>query len=402
MGDATMIDTSVFGALNRANSGPEVAKDLLELLNRGDNLVVCASTYQEILRTPDPVLRASQLQQISDFKMTIQQASMADRADLYVDYANATVDRAGEAFKLQQAGVELKDLPLVGDVRAYMKVAGNQKVKFFTLDRMVKNKGTITKNYGIEFSERSRYMTNLGDRVSYDPEALGVAAPPKNVPVADEVPPITPEVALPKPGPGSTRMFMDAAKAGFKAGLRSLVSAETIVGVAATLLLAYADKAAAQEARKTIQVKFIKEGFAKGVAAGVMGWTEQEVMSNAMNRVTHFRVQGLEDPAGFLTLSYILKLAEIYENYAVGFGYYFASSKSLQWKERIRTEGFDRLKQYGYTRFGTNPDVLFEYDFIATLAWALRRTTDAIVEPMIRWHHPVPERKFPTGGRNAA
>ena len=78
-----------------------------------------------------------------------------------------------------------------------------------------------------------------------------------------------------------------------------------------------------------------------------MGWTEEEVALNAMNRVTPFRVSGLEDPSGYLSLTYILKLAEVYENYAVGIGYYFSSSQPLQWQEKMRAEGFARLKQFG-------------------------------------------------------
>jgi len=53
-------------------------------------------------------------------------------------------------------------------------------------------------------------------------------------------------------------------------------------------------------------------------------------------------------PAGYLSLTDILKLAEVYENYAVGIGYYFSSSQPLQWQEKMRAEGFARLKQFGY------------------------------------------------------
>jgi len=147
MGDATLLDASVFGALNRAKSGPAVAKDLLELLAQGDSLVVCSSTYAEILKTPNPDLTAAQLRQITDFRMTVQQASMADRGDLYQDYAMTTVGESGQKFQLQRAGVELKDLPVVGDVRAYMKSAPGQRVKFFTVDRMVRNKSAIETSY---------------------------------------------------------------------------------------------------------------------------------------------------------------------------------------------------------------------------------------------------------------
>ena len=223
--------------------------------------------------------------------------------------------------------------------------------------------------------------------------ALGNTAPRVTTEIPDksppptpevEVPPLRPEVVVPKSGEfGSGGMYLRAAKAGFRAGLRCLLSAETIVGVAATLFLAYADKVAAEDAIRRIETKFIKEGFARGVAAGVMGWTEEGVALNAMYRVTAFRVEGLSDPAGYLSLPYILNLAEVYENYAVGVGYYFSSSQPSQWQEKMRAEGFDRLKKFGYY-FGRNPDVLFEYDFISKLAWALRSHADRIVAPAIR------------------
>ena len=116
-----------------------------------------------------------------------------------------------------------------------------------------------------------------------------------------------------------------------------------------------------------------------------MGWTEEEVALNAMNRVTPFRVSGLEDPSGYLSLTYILKLAEVYENYAVGIGYYFSSSQPLQWQEKMRAEGFARLKQFGYDHPVRDVDGLFEYEFIANLAWALHWHTNRIVEPAIRF-----------------
>ncbi len=248
----------------------------------------------------------------------------------------------------------------------------------------------------------------------YDPEALGVrAVPAKDLPpevadelppIAEDMPPVRPEVPMPKPGPGSGRIFMDAAKAGFKAGIKSLWSADTIVGVAATLLLAYADKAATADAIRRIQIKFIKEGFAKGVAAGVLGWTEEEVALNAMNRVTDFRVHGLGDAAGNLRLDHMLKIAEAYENYAVGVGYYFARSRAMSWQEDMRVLGFNRLKRLGYTNLLRTTDDMFEYRFLATYAWAWRDATDAIVGPAIRTWNKSPrelEKRFPTGGRNA-
>jgi hypothetical protein len=143
-----------------------------------------------------------------------------------------------------------------------------------------------------------------------------------------------------------------------------------------------ADRVAAWETIRTIQIKFVKEGFAKGVAAGAVGWSEEEVGSNLKNRVTPFRVQGLGDPAGYLTISYILQLAEEYENYAVDLGYQFGSSKTLKWKKDMLAKGFTVLAKYGY-HFGEDPHVFFEYDFIEKLAWVIRSTTNPIVEEAI-------------------
>jgi hypothetical protein len=249
---------------------------------------------------------------------------------------------------------------------------------------------------GVRGSFQAETIPQDGVRTYLENKAASVSAPVNTAPsVPEKAPPPTPEVEVPllKPevvvpksgGIGSGRMYLQAAKNGFKAGLKSLLSAETFVGAAAILFLAYADKVAAEDAIRKIQIKFIKEGFAKGVAAGVMGWTEEEVASNAMNRVTAFRVEGLEDPAGYLSRTYILNLAGIYENYAVGVGYYFFFSQPPQWQQKMRVEGFARLKQFGYDRPVRDDDELFEYKFIANLAWALHWHTNRIVEPAIRF-----------------
>jgi hypothetical protein len=157
--DVTMVDTSVFGALNRQNSGPLIVNDLQDLIARGDKIVVCASTYQEILNTPDPELRAAQLRQIRVFKMKVQPpTSMSDRLLLYDINAS---------LKEQARAVELKDLAVISDVRIYMTKSPGIKVKFFSVERMVKNWKTIKTNYNIEISDKSRVLTDLGPRVAY-------------------------------------------------------------------------------------------------------------------------------------------------------------------------------------------------------------------------------------------
>ncbi len=190
-----------------------------------------------------------------------------------------------------------------------------------------------------------------------------------------------PEPVLePRPGIGAR---LKAAPRSFAEGLEGAFSAENIAAAIPEVVLAIADKVAAREAIRGIKTKFAKEGFAKGFAAGVTGWTKEEVHLNLKNRVTSFRVQGLEDPAGLLTREYILKLAESYENYAVDVGYQFSSSKTLNWKKDMTAKAWEVLAKYGY-HFGGDPEVyIFEYDFIDKLAYALHPITDRIIEKAI-------------------
>ena len=191
-----------------------------------------------------------------------------------------------------------------------------------------------------------------------------------------------PEPVLePRPSIGAR---LRAAPGSFAEGLKGAFSAENIAAAIPEVVLAIADKVAAREAIRRIETKFAKEGFAKGVAAGVTGWSKDEVRLNLKNRVTPFRVEGLEDPAGFLTRSYILQLAEAYENYAVDLGYQFSSSKTQDWKNDMTAKGWEVLTKYGYY-FKGDPEVyLFEYNFIDKLAFALHPITDRIVEEAIQ------------------
>jgi hypothetical protein len=170
MADTTMLDTSIFGALNREKSGPIIAKDLEDLAGQGEEIMVAASTYQEILNTPDPNLRAAQLKQIKDFKMTVQSpTSMADR----VDQGHA-IDAD---LRQQQRGVELKDLPIVADVRIQQRRTPGRTVKLFTVERMSANSIGIGRSYGIRFSIKSRRLGDLGPRKIFSRVAPGGLAP---------------------------------------------------------------------------------------------------------------------------------------------------------------------------------------------------------------------------------
>jgi hypothetical protein len=220
--------------------------------------------------------------------------------------------------------------------------------------------------------------------VSEAPAAPTTEAPPPatgKIPMPNLVP-----KAPPEPRPSFFRARATAFKAGVRAGLEEAVSAANLASLIPEIILGVADKIAVREAIRGIQTKFIKEGFAKGVAAGVMGWTEKEVEENLKNRITPFRVQDLGDPTGTLSRSYILQLAEAYENYAVEIGYQFSSTKDFSWKQALRAKGLSVLKNYGY-RFGRgDPEALFEYEFLDKLAWVLRPATDAMVGPAIRYN----------------
>jgi Domain of unknown function (DUF4157) len=227
----------------------------------------------------------------------------------------------------------------------------------------------------------------------------------------------TERIVAPRPTPapkaGFFRRAVKGIKTGLVEGLEAALSPEAIAAEIPEAILAVADKVAAREAIRKIETKFAKEGFAKGVAAGVAGWSKEEVKSNLKNRVTQFRVEGLEDPAGLLGDSYILQLAEAYENYAVDLGYQFSSSKSRKWKDDMRAKGLAELAARG-VHFGEGqssapavkrvnlgnviveeeldpaesgpepkPRYLSEYDFIDKLAWVLGPTTDAIIEGAI-------------------
>jgi hypothetical protein len=166
-------------------------------------------------------------------------------------------------------------------------------------------------------------------------------------------------------------------------GLKGAYKAESIAAAIPEVVLGVADRVAAREAITRIEIKFAKEGFAKGVAAGVTGWRDKEVDLNLKNRVTPFRVQGLGDPAGFLTIGYILQHAEACENNAVDLGYHFSSSETSKWKKDMINKGLADLAKYGYY-FRGDPEVyLFEYNFIDKLAWVLRPTTDPIIDEAI-------------------
>lgn len=192
----TMVDTSVFGGLNRVNSAKEIANDLHELAASGETLMVGASAHREILKTPDATLRNAQLSQIKDFKMQIQTDATAAEHTIGEDFANRLVDEKKGKINYKQLGLEIKDLAIGSDVKVQMARTPTQKVTLFTIERMVRNKITITRNFGIEFSERARVVINMGPYHAYEPHNLGI----KSAPAA---PPAQSKVGLVKKGAGT-------------------------------------------------------------------------------------------------------------------------------------------------------------------------------------------------------
>lgn len=204
--------------------------------------------------------------------------------------------------------------------------------------------------------------------------------------------------------------FLAAAKAGAKAGLKEAFSAGNIAAIAIPeTLLRVADIAAARQAIRKIQIKFTKEGFAKGVAAGVAGWSYMDANSNLKNGVTPFRLRDMEDPGGLLPYSRLFQVAQAYENVAVDLGYEFSKAKTQKWRNKMRADGLAELARRGYhygieegptvkrTYLGNMiveeeidpeesgpPRYLFTNDFINKLAWVLHPYTDPEVEKAIR------------------
>lgn len=276
-------------------------------------------------------------------------------------------------------GLKAGDADVVAHVRAGGAARGLRNPVLFSLDTDVQKIGTQTGVGALEPRNIPVKARPVRTQVQVHPPE----PPPPQPPVTT---PPKPPIVAPKAG-SLTRLRRFAN--GLLEGAKGAFSAESIAAEIPAVILFLADKRATRDTIRKIQTTFIKSGFAKGVAAGAMGWTTDEVESDLMNRVTDFRVHDLGDPAGTLSRTYILQLAEAYENYAVEVGYVYSSSKPQRWKTDMLQKGFPVLKKYGYY-FGDNPEALFRYDFIEKLAWVLGPTTDTIVGPAIRFDGEQP------------
>jgi hypothetical protein len=216
-----------------------------------------------------------------------------------------------------------------------------------------------------------------------------VEATPETGPKPTTTPEAPPSGGLPVPegaaSEGGFRATLSRIKSGFTEGvLEGSIAPEAIAGEVPFLVLHFADRAAARDAIRNIQVKFAKEGFARGYAAGVAGWSESEVHSGLKNRVTEFRVQGLADAGGYLKLPRILQLAEATENYAVDLGFGRSSRLGSRWKKKTLEWAYAKLDKDGYL-FSRDERVRYTYEFIDKLAWELSPTTNQIVQSGIKW-----------------
>ncbi len=237
---------------------------------------------------------------------------------------------------------------------------------------------------GTKESKLKRWIDNVKHMQEKDPQLLKYLREkfPKQVAEAERAiaagkAASTPKVVGPRIGSPKIGGF----RAGFKAGLAGAFSPANLASLIPEIILAVADREAAKEAIRNIQTKYLREGFARGFAAGVMGWTDEEVQLNLKYHVRVENLQGLHDPAGYLTRSFIFQLAEACDNYAVDVGFDYSSQRPNDWKLSMVKKGFSMLLERGVTKWQRteDPTVLFELEFIDNLAWVLRSTTDTMV-----------------------
>jgi hypothetical protein len=344
------LDNNVLVHIDKGNTA--FADEIIKLQKDGHEVLLPKSVEREFLHG-------------RGFKPadTVRRQGVLNRLRINVDtMANQVPMQQLRAWRDEaiRHGLSITDADIIAQVRASAQARGISNPIFFTKDAG----GTL-----IRMRQRGVMA------VEFKPQTI-----------KPEVHASTPTPPAPPRGGfgGFVGRRLSVAKFAIKEGIKGAFSPASLASMIPDVILAVADRVAAKEAIRNIQTKFLKEGFAKGVAAGVMGWIEEEVQSNLKNRITPFRVQGMEDPAGFLTRAYILQLAENCENYGVDVGYQYSHPKTLGWKQEMRAKGISVLAKYGY-HFGENPDALFEYEFIEKLAWVLSPTTNAIVEPAIRF-----------------
>jgi hypothetical protein len=310
---------------------------------------------------------------------TVRRKALLDRLPVKIDKMANQIPMK-QLRQLRDAatkhGLSIPDANVVAQIKASAQARGVQNPVFLTGDKKA-----------IAAMRRNGVMA-----VKFKPSSTYAGATTRPAPAVPPAAPAAPP-ATPSSVPAVTRSAQAAEflkrqwgniKDGLKHGVKGAFSAANLASMVPDVILFFADRAAVKDAIKNIQLKFLKEGFAKGVAAGIMVWTEDEVQLNLLHRVTDYRVKGMGDAAGKLKLPNILRLAEETENYAVYVGYHFSYAKSNEWKEKMRAKGLAVLVKYNYA-IPKDPRLFFEYEFIDKLAHMLRPATNEILEPHIKF-----------------
>jgi predicted nucleic acid-binding protein len=266
---------------------PFAEGELLQLQKQGKELLIPKAVEHEFLegkRNMSPVQRAERVKLLDRMKIKVDMTANKTPLVQLRAWRQAAID----------SGLSIPDSNVVANVKAGAEA------------RSIKDPTLLSNN-----TKDLPKMRQQGLVASeFKPQAIK--------PIVPVAPPTTPSTE-PKPA----RFFRGGMKDAFKQGLKDAFKAGAIAAEIPLVVLHFANKFAKRDALRNIQTKFIKEGFAKGVAAGIMGWTYSEAHSNLTNRVTPFRMEGMGDPGGELTRSQILQVAEAWENYSVdvGFGY---------------------------------------------------------------------------------
>jgi len=366
-----LIDTNVFTQI--ASGNRQAADALLKRLGSGDQVYIATVSKNELVAQSKGGLGPQYEKLLEDLKIkAAPPTSMAERVGFHADNVNMGTIPKGAAGK--------NPVNLNGNVTQYEvdKLTGNMR----PTDAFVASEAKAMKaelwSYDKDLITRSE---KLGVSIANESRTI------KPIPQAEDVSLARRLLGLEASGSG--KAFLDALRStaywkaigkNFFEGMKYGVNPEAIAGEVPFLVLHFGDKTAARDAITKISVKFLKEGFRKGFAAGIARWTEEEVADNLFNRVDEFRIKGLGDPGGYLTQGYIFNLAQFKENYAIVVGYNYVVTRPRDWKFKLYNEGIDKLKSQRY--FFETTEIYYK-SFIDSLAYVLRAKIDPIADHAI-------------------
>lgn len=369
-----IIDKNVIYQIAIGNK--DVADALLKRLASGEKVYIATVAHRELTVLSPGDKAAGYKKLLDDMHITTPPpTNWGDRADFHVRNVQAGKVPKGESLNFENNVKQYaKKLdPITGLPRgtdAFVAAEADAlKAELMTYDKSFAHQ---SEKLGIKIAPESRLPTKEGNA------ALENISTARKLLKADSVKMLAKRFF---------RFDMGAFQAGAKASLRAIFSLDNILFEIALKILEIADKAAAEKAIVSIQVRFLKEGFAKGVAGGCLGWSDERVVSNLFNKMTPYRVQDMMDPGGLLPRSLILKLAEASENMGVLAGYNYARGRSPQWREGLRIFAASMLERQGW-RFTSSTD---PYYFVDKYAWVLRFQTNPIAEGLMRFESVKPD-----------